>query len=206
MSDKYITSFCKDCITVLQKHDAEIRENLLGSDHASFYKYDNKGIGLYSITEPILKFLIFADLCQKYQIWPEGTFYRGRNLLDIAMYSKKVENIDERKAPDIAIEMKWADFTKSGMFFKWAMTNCIDDIYKIHKECDIENKYIMQFVRCDEAINWHPHILRDQLLGEIDKRKIKGKQIEFVYSESFDTCGATVENKEKFYILIWKIV
>lgn len=205
--DQYVSAFCKDCMDVLKKHDEEIRNNLLTSEHASFYEYDRKGIGVGSITEPIVKFMIFGDLCKKYPIWPECSRYYGdsRKILDIALFAKDKADLEEEVDPDVAIELKWAEFTKEGNFKKWSLDNCVEDLYKLHKMCEIPNKYVMQFAVADPLIQWRCDTLQQQILGQFDKRKIKGKSIRFVFSDSFDTCGKNIEERRKFYVLLWKI-
>lgn len=208
MQDQYVINFCKDCLEVLRKQDEEIREKLVTSQCASFYKYYNKGINVYSITEPILKFFIFSSLCGKYQIWPEvNEYYKGKQFLDFAMYSQK--NIDWDDAdiePDIAIEMKWADFTKKGRFYKWSIDNSIDDLCKLKKDCIVENKYLMQFGRCNMNVEWNPDELLEQLMDNFDKRKIRGKQIRYIFGDSFNTYNDDINAEQrKFNILLWKI-
>ena len=91
--DKFVIGFCKDCLSVLKDYDRLLHTNLQETKFPTFYKYDVKGVSVYSVTEPILKFIIFTSLCRKYQIWPEGGFYKGRELLDIALFSKPVGSI-----------------------------------------------------------------------------------------------------------------
>lgn len=207
MPDQYVINFCKDCLEVLRKQDEELRNNLANSQYALFYKYDNKGINVYSITEPILKFFIFSSLCSKYQIWPEGNaFYKDKQLLDLALFSQRIENIDEEIEPDIAIEMKWADFTRAGRFYKWSIDNSVDDLYKLKKDCTVKNKYLMQFGRCNTEVEWKPDELLEQLLNRFDKRKIRGKQIRYIFGDSFNTCNSEINaDQRKFNILLWKI-
>ena len=205
--DQYVSAFCTDCMGVLKKYDEKIRNNLLTSEHASFYENDNKGIAVGSITEPIVKFMIFSDLCKKYPIWPECSSYYGDSgkILDIALYAKEQADLEAVVDPDIAIEIKWAGFTQDGKFLKWSLDNCVDDLYKLHKECEIPNKYVMQIAISDPLIQWRYDILQQQILDRFDKRKIKGKNIKFVFSDSFDTCGGYTEDRKKFYVLLWKI-
>lgn len=206
MSDKFVIGFCDDCIGVLKEYDAEIKKNLLESEYTDFYKYDTKGIGVYSITEPILKFLIFGKLCRKYQIWPEqSASYRGRKILDIALYSKRVKDIDGDVNPDIAIEMKWGGFRKDGTFYQWSVESCIADLYKLRKESRVENKYFMQFIICNADTKWEHKALKAQMMDYIDRRKLKENEIKFIYSTSFDTCGSTSDERRSFYILLWKV-
>lgn len=182
-------------------------KNLLQTKYPSFYKYDAKGISVYSVTEPILKFIIFSSLCLKYQIWPESSFYNSKELLDIALFSKPIKNIDNEIEPDIAIEIKWAYVTKSGKLNKWSLTSLINDVYKLHKRCETLNKYVMQFlVLKDYNTEISNAILEEQVYNEIDKRKIRGKQVSFCFKSYFDTHGKDENEKWKFYLLLWKIV
>lgn len=204
--DKYVIQFCQDSLKVLKKYNNKINHNLSESEYKEFYKYDSKGVAIYSITEPILKFIIFSELCKKYQIWPEGNFYNGKKLLDIGLFSKTVKNIEEEIAPDIAIEMKWGGIKKNGEFATWSLKNLVSDIYKLNKECDIKNKYLMQFIVIhSDEMEIDNTLLKQQLIQTIDKRKFRNRDIKFLYSGFFNTNGANENNKWKFSILLWKI-
>ena len=204
--DKYVVDFCNDCLNVLQEYDVKLRKNLLDSEFKIFYKYDSKGLAVYSITEPILKFLIFSSLCYKYQIWPESSFYKGKQLLDIALFTRRINNIDKEIEPDVAIEMKWAAVKKSGEFNKWSLKSLIDDILKLHKESETQNKYVMQFlVLHSDTQEIDNKVLEEQVFAGIDKRKFKSKDVKILFNKCFDTKGKDEKEKWKFYILLWGI-
>lgn len=205
-SDKLLVEFCNDCLEALKTYDNTIYENIHHTVYPEFYRNDVKGIGIYSVTEPILKFIIYSSLCSKYQMWPESSFYKEKELLDIAMFSDEVNDIDKEIEPDIAIEMKWVSFTKSGEFYQQSLQNMIVDIEKLHTKCDISNKYIMQFsiVKSDNhRIN--NKVLNEQVFFGIDKRKVKKKNIDLIYYDYFNTRGWNEADIWRFYILLWKI-
>jgi hypothetical protein len=60
--------FGEDCLRVLKEYDNTLYNNLMQSQYPEFYRLDSKGIGVYSITQPILKFIIFSSLCKEYQL------------------------------------------------------------------------------------------------------------------------------------------
>lgn len=206
--DKYMKEFSNECLEVLKTYDQRIRDNLTLTEHKDFYGFA-KGIAVYSITEPIIKFLIFSSLCKQYMIWPEvGEFYKDRKYLDLALYLpnelKRQVNSSEDE-PDIAIEMKWGGLKKTGEFMKWGLDNFIDDMLKLHKNCTIKNKYIMQFIILHNDIEIDVEMLKEQILSNVDKRSFRGKDIELVYMNYFDTHGVNESELWSFYIVLWKI-
>lgn len=211
--DIYVKGFCAECLEVLRYYDNKIRENLVNSINNDFYEYMTKGISVWSITEPILKFLIFSSLSKKYMIWPEvGEYYNDRKLLDLALYlpeeytNNDVTKEDESE-PDIAIEMKWGGLKKTGEFKKWGLDNFIDDILKLHKQCLIKNKYVMQFVIINnETTDVNTDLLRAQILDSIDKRRFRSRDIEAIYDDYFETYGVNMSEKWKFFIITWRII
>lgn len=205
-TEELMIEFCNDSLEALKNYDNTIYENISQSLYPEFYRKDVKGIGIYSITEPILKFIIYSSLCSKYQMWPESSFYKDKELLDIAMFSDVVDDIEIEIEPDIAIEMKWVAFTKSGEFYKQSLQNMVADIEKLHTKCDIQNKYIMQF----SVVKSDNHKINDSVLSEqvflgIDKRKVKKKNIDLIYHDYFNTRGWNEADIWRFYILLWKI-
>lgn len=204
--DEYAMVFCEDCLRVLKEYDEMLYNNLIQSQYPEFYRLDSKGIGVYSITEPILKFIIFSSLCKEYQLWPESPFYKGMKHLDLAMCSCRIEDINADIEPDIAIEMKWGGIKKSGEFNKWSLNFIIDDIIKMHKECEVPNKYIMQFViiHNDETVI-DKETLERQVYESIDKRKVRNREFSLLFSNYFNTKGSDDHIDRRFYILLWKI-
>lgn len=126
--------------------------------------------------------------------------------LDLAMYSCRVENIHEEITPDVAIEMKWGGLKKTGEFNKWSLKFIIDDIIKMHKECEVPNKYIMQFViiHNDETVV-DKETLEGQVYKSIDKRKVRNREFSLLFSNYFNTKGSDDSINRRFYILLWKI-
>ena len=206
--DKYMKEFCNESLEVLKTYDQRIRDNLLLNENKDFYSFP-KGLTVWSITEPILKFLIFSSLCKKYMIWPEaGEFYKEKKFLDLALFlpNDLKHQIDSSEdEPDIAIEMKWGGLKKTGEFMKWGLNNFIDDMLKLHKSCTIKNKFIMQFIVLHNDIEIDGDVLKDQILSNVDKRKFRGKDIELLYANYFKTLGFSENELWPFYIVLWKI-
>ena len=74
----------------------------------------------------------------------------------------------------------------------------------VNKWC--ENKYLMQFGRCNMNVEWNPDELLEQLMDNFDKRKIRGKQIRYIFGDSFNTYNDDINaDQRKFNILLWKI-
>jgi len=202
--DKFVIEFSQKALDVVKDYDSNIHHNFKNSLYKKFYKYDNKGIFVYSITEPILKFLIFTELCKEYQIWPEGTFYEdSRKLLDFALFYKEIEDIDVEIEPEIAIEMKWGGIRTDGTFYSWSMHNLIADIEKLYNNSNVSNKYLMQFVALDKTkTKINKTVLKTQLQSNIDGRSLKGKEkIELIYSNYFKAKGCNLN----FTIVLWKM-
>ena len=206
--DVYMKGFCNECLEVLRIYDQRIMDNMTLTDHKDFYGFA-KGIAVYSITEPILKFLIFSSLCKQYMIWPEACeFYKHGKYLDLALYlpselKQKIGSSEDE--PDIAIEMKWGGLKQTGEFMKWGLNNFIDDMLKLHRNCTIQNKYLMQFIILHRDIEIDGVRLREQILSNIDKRTFRGRDIELVFLNSFNTHGVYESDLWPFYIVLWKI-
>ena len=208
--DSFVKQFCEDSLKVLKGYDEQINKNLTISAYKDDYNYP-KGLAVYSMTEPILKFMIFSGLCKDYLIFPEAVeFYKGRELLDLALFIPFKDSNGKDSCnddPDIAIEIKWGGLKKNGEFTKWGVKCFIDDMLKLHKNCTVPNKYIMQFmVIHDEKVEIDQAVLKEQILSNVDRRKIRGRDLEFIYYNDFDTMGFSNLEKWKFGILLWKIV
>ncbi|MDD2482130.1 MAG: hypothetical protein PHC44_05690 [Lutispora sp.] len=148
--DAFMCHFCDDAIEVLQNYDLQIRKKMLNGNNKNFYIYDAKGIGVYSITEPIIKFLIYTNLSDKYRMLSERTFYEDKKILDLALFYKhlsddEIANLNVDWDPDIAIEMKWAGMMNDGNLYSGWLNQIKLDIEKMNKLISIENKYFMLF-------------------------------------------------------------
>lgn len=152
IKDEIILGGCtiNDAIEVLQNYDLQIRKKMLNGNNKNFYIYDAKGIGVYSITEPIIKFLIYTNLSDKYRMLSERTFYEDKKILDLALFYKhlsddEIANLNVDWDPDIAIEMKWAGMMNDGNLYSGWLNQIKLDIEKMNKLISIENKYFMLF-------------------------------------------------------------
>jgi len=163
--------------------------------------YEWQGLGAYSITEPILKWLIYTTLCDKYCMWPEHSV--NGKLLDLGL-SMKPSNIN---CPDIAIEMKWAFFRKNGEIKSAWRDEMIKDAVKLYGQKCFEHKYLIQFSFplkgdykfIEESIEATASCFHDY----IDKRRFRDAKLTFMFNKSFNTWDA--ENARVFLMLVWKI-
>ncbi|MBK5261715.1 MAG: hypothetical protein JJE17_03965 [Peptostreptococcaceae bacterium] len=209
--DSFMCDFCDDAINVLKKYDSQINTKMLSGPNKNFYKYDAKGIGAWSITEPILKYLIYTNLVDKYKMLPERDFYGDKRLLDLAIFYKDIteEEINDDNVgwtPDVAIEMKWAGTRKDGNLYIGWLNQIKKDIVKMNDLRDIENKYLMLFnMNYDLSKIVNPLMHIGTLYDSMDKRKFKGKTIKLVYSNCFQTMDVKEEVNGRFYIHLYKI-
>lgn len=205
--DKYVIDFCNDALNALKNCNENLGGNLKSTKYKSYYNEFPKGIFVRSLTEPILKFIIFLQLCCNHKMFPEAYgFYNGRQLLDLAIQSPYIDEKKGIEYADIGVEMKWAKIGSKDEFLKWSLTDFKNDILKLHKNCIIENKYIMQFMLLEEEheINTDD-LLKNQLINDIDGRLFKNGDINLIYKDFFDTAGIKDNETWKFYIILWKI-
>jgi hypothetical protein len=202
--DEYVKEFCIDSLKALKEYDEKLKTNIEGSKYQKFYSDFPRGIFIRSITEPVLKFIIFSSLCKKHKMFPEASgYYKGKQLLDLALSSPFLDKGSDYA--DIAIEMKWGRIKKTGEFAKWSLDFIQKDLLKLHKFCTIENKYMMQFMYMDYDVKIDKETLKSQILYYIDKRKFRNKEMELIYDDYFETCELDLNKKNKFFILLWKI-
>lgn len=216
-----MSEFCNHALDVLKKYDKNIKSRLVKGDYSDFYSYDWKGIGIYSTTEPILKYLIFTNLLDKYRMWSEMSDYykdskENGKLLDLGLYFGDVNNeSDEELIPNVAVEMKWTKLTQDGYFYSNWLPSIKRDITKLCRcspEYQYAEKYFMQFlfVKQDMFTNQFEEKLRTQLTEQcnaiIDHRTLKNRKIKLVFNNGFKTLGRSDSDMYIFKILLWKIV
>lgn len=204
--DQFVKEFCSDALESLKKYDRRIRKNLLSETTRDFYEFDFKGLGVHSITEPKLQFLIYMELSNKYRIWPEGSFYIGSQLIDFALFYDEKFNLDNPK-PEIGIELKWAGLLSKdnpGSLNKWSKEALLNDSKKLLQYTDIPNKYVMQFIITNQLID------EANIASQINECKDNTifKQVNFkvLYLDHFITLGTSKEYKSNFYLLLWKLI
>lgn len=200
--DKFMQEFCKDSIRALRKEDKILKENFEKTRYKSFYSDFSKGIYFRSMTEPILKYIIFKELIKKHKMWPEaGWFYKDRSVLDLGISSPYNPNADDIYSADVAIEMKWGGINKNGVLHTWSQSSLQSDIIKMINNCEIANKYFMQFIviKKDE---------REINITNI-RKEVKDKHEEInlrpIFCEHFKTLGIEPGEYWKFYIILWKV-
>ena len=133
MNREFVHKFAKDAVFALQKHDSLLRIKLQRPEVKDFYYDEFEGIGIWSITEPILKYIIFSDLCDIYYMQSEyGDYYGSAEKLDLALFNNdNPRNKWENAQPDVAIEMKWTGFTKKGSFYSGWIKQLKSDVEKM---------------------------------------------------------------------------
>jgi len=204
--DEYVEQFCVDAVRVLRKYDKELSNSLKQKAVKNFYKHDWKGIGIYSATEVVIKWIIYSKLCHKYRMYPESSkFYESdKQLLDLAIYLTD----DYEKVPDIAIEMKWAGFRGDKRPFSNWLKQMINDVTKLYQAKVSSNKYFMQFAFISRE-EWRSigEVIENTLNDFNNSSKahrFRNGKLSFLTKKKF----LTENNEEKsvyFAILVWKI-
>lgn len=196
-----ILDFCKDVKNALMEQDRFMFQKMTHEKVSIFYESDWRGLGFFSITEPILKYIIVSKLTDKYLMWSEYKYKKSKKLLDLALLLDEQGCKSEYAEPDTAIEMKWGAVTKNGILKEHSVDTLINDFIKM-KKCDIKNKYLMQFFITDLDINGE--IVRKELISWIDKRSFKSNY-QVIFNESFVTDAGTEKTNSKFHIIVWEI-
>lgn len=200
--DVFMAEFLRDARTVLQEKDKYIRGKFLKSPEIDgFYKERAKGIATWSITEPILKFIIFTELCDKYKMRPEDTTYKSSELLDLSLF---VEEQDEVNPAEIGVEMKWAALTQRNLFASWSLENLMSDFVKIKKSTTTHN-YLLQFILHGHEKEIQPDVLENQIVSEYDGRSLRYFTPKLIGIEQFPTWISNETDVQMFSLLLWKV-
>lgn len=200
--DTLMTEFLRDAKTVLQEKDKYIRTKFLNSPEVDgFYKERAKGIATWSITEPILKFIIFTELCDKYKMRPEDCTYKNSELLDLALF---VEEQNELEFAEIGIEMKWAALTKKSLLASRSLKSLKADFVKIKKSATAHN-YLLQFILHEPSIEVQLETLENQVASECDGRSLRYFAPAIVGIEQFSTWISNETDVQMFSLLLWKV-
>lgn len=204
---KAIQDFCEDVFDLLKKENELINTKMTTGENAEFNSNEWRGLGMFSTTEPIIKWLIYRNLVDKYKMWSEDNWgYKGtKRLLDLALILDEAAGAltqDEYFRPDTAIELKWAGINKDGNFNVFSRNSIEKDIVKL-ADSTIKNKYFMQFMIADrERIS--KGAIEDISLY-FDKRSIKVSD-KPVFHKFFPTDAGTEEKKSyDFHIIVWKV-
>ena len=200
--DALMIEFLRDAKTALQEKDKYIRGKFLSSpDVDDFYKERAKGIATWSITEPILKFIIFTELCDKYKMRPEDCTYKSSELLDLALF---VEEQDEIQSAEIGIEMKWAALTKKSLLASKSLKCLMADFNKIKKSATIHN-YLLQFILHEAGVVIQSEALENQVVAECDGRSLRYFTPAIVGTEQFATWISNEADIKMFSLVLWKV-
>lgn len=196
--------FLDDCAEALKGRDVALRTKLLNSAYSKgFYNNFWKGLGIRSITEPIIKFLIFSELCSKYQIISEDNSYNDSKLLDLALYIEPIDYLDEQEA-EVGIELKWTKLTKNGRQYTRGIDSFLSDFNKMKKASN-RHKYIIQLAFAEKKIELNLTEFNDQMSEIIDGRsikKIRPNAIKIAYFPTWDDSYET----QNFVMVLWKLV
>lgn len=200
--DTLMTEFLRDAKTALQEKDKYIRRKFLNSPEVDgFYKERAKGIATWSITEPILKFIIFTELCDKYKMRPEDCTYKSSELLDLALF---VEEQNEIEFAEIGIEMKWAVLTKKSLLVSSSLKSLKADFVKIKKSATAHN-YLLQFILHEPSVEIQLETLENQVVAECDGRSLRYFTPAIVGIEQFPTWLSNETDVQMFSLLLWKV-
>ncbi|MDT3429259.1 hypothetical protein J2Z22_004860 [Paenibacillus forsythiae] len=200
--ERFIKSFLIDVKNSLIKWDELIRNNYMDSMYKdNFYKEYGKGLDTWSVTEPILKFLIYIELLKKYKIRPEDHAYNDNKMLDFALYT---ELTDHCYISEIGIELKWAVFTKKGLLNQRSLQTLINDFVKM-KELKNQYKYFIQHSITDQKVIVNQDILNKQILNDVDGRLMRKYIPRVISIESFEVWGSNEEIKKNFNLCLWAI-
>ncbi|MGE5574810.1 MAG: hypothetical protein ACM3UL_01630 [Ignavibacteria bacterium] len=200
--NKFMLEFLNDASKALQYWDNYVRDKFLNSFHRdTFYKNYWKGLGTWSVTEPILKFFLYIELCNKYRIRPEDWVYNDSKLLDFGIY---VDKDEDSKIPEVAVEMKWVKFTQKGLLTSNSIQSMVNDFVKLKKVAS-PNKYIMQFAITEVGMKIDPRMLDNQMVEEIDGRITKKYIPQVVGVKTFPTYLSDETDQRNFSIILWEI-
>ena len=202
----FINRFCNDALSELKSHDRKLRNKLLKGEEigrtGAFYSNFPKGINIRGNTENAIKWLIFANLCDRYCMWLEHHVEESGKFLDLAMSIKP-----DSKKFDIAIEMKWVGFQNaSGRIYEYGRKGMIDDAIKLHK-MDFPHKYLMQFaVLSPDKYQQIDLDATAEVFYGFDKRYFRDGVLnpQPVFNESFPTWDKD-SSPRRFTMIVWEI-
>jgi hypothetical protein len=200
--DTIAKAFVQDAKRVLEEHDIHVRNKFFRSSEVDgFYKDRYKGIATWSTNEPILKYILFTELCDKYKMRPEDRAYNGAKLLDLSLF---VDERNESNQAEIGIEMKWAAITNKSLMTAGSLQCFVDDFVKI-KDAMATHKYLLQFAHHKPTVKIDPIKIEQQIIEQKDKRAFRYFSTKIISIEQFLTRGSNEEEQIMFSILLWKV-
>lgn len=214
--DEHVLKFLEDAINILKEYDREIYGKLSYSKHDSMIGW--KGIGKWSITEPVIKFLIYLGLCEKYILYPEKPYsIDPKKHMDLAIYLSEDDYLEEDDpeldVSPIAIEIKWSGITKKKKQFDvWTIKQLYESIKKLKLYSKSKNKYILQ-IGFYEKENFANDInikrLSKSTINRMNGRTLRNLNTEIIKVFKFETEGEHIEGnqfkKYYFYFILWKM-
>ncbi|GMK41272.1 hypothetical protein PCCS19_43280 [Paenibacillus sp. CCS19] len=199
--NEFMQAFFQDFKDALVKWDLVIRDNFMSSDHKdTFYSNYGKGLDTWSITEPIIKFLAYTELCKVYKIRPEDHAYNDGRMLDYSVY---IQSDDHDTISEIGIELKWGAFTRKGLQKSSSIRSLINDFVKM-KELQNDHKYFIQHSISSLELELQIEALNNQITDEVDGRLIRKWIPRLIDIKSFEIVGAMNEAK-RFNLLLWSV-
>ena len=203
--DKMMIDFVRECKKALKTYDKHIYEKLTKSKCRDFYDEEWKGIGIWGISEPILRFIISTELCGNYRIVPEYQYDDGSTCrADLVLYMDD-DKYKEELPPDIVIEMKWGNVRKKddpGTLSQWSINKLQEDLKKVRDHTDSEHNFILQVLFAPREIKLNEKNLLKQIMNDLDGRTFRSFDISVVAVEQFNTHAI---DKEKADYLCWLI-
>ena len=200
--DNIAYEFFDDFAIVLKKWNHRINSNIAFSIHDQFYKgYENTGISIWSITEPVLKFLAFYELCIKYKIRLEDHVYGDTTkLMDISLF---VDSESDEDNAEYGFELKRVNFTNAGILDATSIDKLISEFEKI-KLADVKFRYMIHLGSHSNKIDVTIDNLKDQVLKTIDQRLFRRFKLQPLAVKRFPLCSeedCTIN--DYFYMILW---
>jgi hypothetical protein len=202
--------FVEESKKALKSYDERIYQNLTQSECEAFYDQEWKGIGVWGIAEPILRFIIFTELCTKYRLVSEYQYDDGSTCrADLALYldDKKYK---QKKVPDVIIEMKWGNVRKQddpGSLSQWSINKFEEDLRKIRDHSDSEHNYILQVLFAPRELKLNKKKLQNQIMNDVDGRSLRSFNISLLTVEKFNTHSTEkVKIDYSCWLICWKLL
>jgi hypothetical protein len=206
--DEMMKNFVRESKEVLQTYDKYIYGKLTTSKCEDFYNEEWKGIGVWGIAEPILRFIISTELCGNYRIVPEYQYDDGSKCrADLVLYLDD-NKYKEKLPPDIVIEMKWGSIRKQddpGSLSQWSINKFEEDLKKIRDHSDSAHNYILQVLFAPREIRLNKKKLENQIMNDVDGRTLRYLDISLLTVESCNTHSTDKEKTDySCWLICWK--
>lgn len=205
-ADKLMKEFVKKSKHALKDYDRLIYENIKKTEHKRFYEKEGKGLWVLGITEQVVRFLIYTQLCKKYRILPERQYENSRCRADLVIYMDD-EKSENEQPPDITVEIKWCEFRETyepGSLYKSSKNSFEEDLRKLRDLSESPNNYLLQiaFAPRHLPIKDEIHKVNDKISGHITRYY----DVKPLTTEHFFTRSKTEKKDYSFWLICWKLV